>query len=105
MPTLKGTSWVTSRVTTMLVASNFNGSSGETNGARKYRSIGAMIADDPARITINPTATATFPLASAVKAGPNGAPGQTARIRIPAATIGWGSNRSNRPTVTAGTQT
>ena len=61
--------------------------------------------DDPASITINPTAKATFPFAITVKGGPYGAPGQTARMRNPMATIGWGSNRSNRPTVAAGTQT
>ena len=62
------------------------------------------MADEPASSTINPTAAATFPLASLVQAGPKGAPGQTARMRNPAATVasaGW--NKSNKPTVTAGT--
>ena len=36
---------------------------------------GAMMADEPARIAIRPIATATFPLAIAVKAGPYGALG------------------------------
>ena len=60
---------------------------------------------DPAKIPINPTATAMFPFAIAAKGGPYGAPGQTARMRNPAATIGWASNRNNKPTVAAGTQT
>jgi hypothetical protein len=61
--------------------------------------------DDPARITINAAETARFPRAIAVNGGPYGAPGQVARIRNPAATMGWAWNRSNRPTATAGTQT
>ena len=61
--------------------------------------------EDNTSITINPTATATFPLATAATGGPYGAPGQAARTRNPAPTMGWGSKRSNRPTVAAGTKT
>ena len=46
------------------------------------------MADDPARITINAAETVRFPRAIAVIGGPNGAPGQDARIRNPAATMG-----------------
>ena len=46
------------------------------------------MADDPARITIKAAATARSPRAIAVIGGPNGAPGQDARIRNPAATMG-----------------
>jgi bifunctional UDP-N-acetylglucosamine pyrophosphorylase/glucosamine-1-phosphate N-acetyltransferase len=40
-----------------------------------------------------------------VSIGPYGAPGQTARMRKPAATIGWAWNRNKSATVKAGTQT
>jgi hypothetical protein len=39
----------------------------------------------------------------AVRTGANGAPGQITAIRNPAATIGSGWNKNNRPTAAAGT--
>ena len=57
------------------------------SGKRRCKSTGAAIADEPASSTINPTAAATFPLASLVQPGPKGAPGQTARMRNPAGTV------------------
>ena len=45
-------------------------------------------ADEAARRAISPTDAPAFPLAIVVQGGPNGAPGQTARIRKPAETIG-----------------
>jgi hypothetical protein len=63
------------------------------------------MADDPARITIKAAETARSPRAIAVIGGPNGAPGQDATMRNPAATMGWAWSRSNRPTATAGTPT
>jgi hypothetical protein len=48
---------------------------------------GAAMVDAVARITIKAAARARFPGAIAVIGGPNGASGQDARIRKPAATM------------------
>jgi hypothetical protein len=54
----------------ILVVSINSGSFPDTNGKRPRRAIGAMTADDPAKSTIKPTATGTFPFATAVSGGP-----------------------------------
>ena len=74
-----------------------------TNGKSSSSSSGARIADDPARMTISPTAAPGLPFASAVKGGPYGAPGQTAIMTNPAATIGGASNIQSNATAAAGT--
>ena len=73
--------------------------------ASPANSKGERIADDPARITMRPTAEGTLPRAIAANGGPNGAPGQTARTRNPIASVGLAWNSSRRMTVTAGTST
>ena len=62
-----------------------------------------MIADEPARTTIRPTATATLARAIPANGGPKGAPGQTARMRKPAATAGLASNQISSAIATSGT--
>ena len=92
-------------VPTSLTASTFSGSSPDMRGSRTNKSRGAMIADDPAKRTMNPTDAVTLPLAIVVHGGPKGAPGQTARIKKPADTIGNARSNNNKTTVTTGTHT
>jgi len=53
-------------LTTLIVS----GVSPATRGSKNWRSRGATMADEPARMTIKPTETGTFPLAIAVRGGP-----------------------------------
>ena len=75
----------------------------DTQGSSTCNSTGETIADDPARTTIRPTAIDTFARAIAANGGPNGAPGQTARMRKPAATGGLASNNISSAMAAAGT--
>ncbi len=100
-----GSSWLTSSVVTTLTASTLSCPSPATSRSRTTRSSGATIADEAARITIRPTATGSFLFAIAVNGGPYGAPGQTAAIRSPAATIGWAWKSISSATAAAGART
>ncbi len=102
-PQSKGSSCVMRRAPNIPGKSIRGASPPEIHGSSSCNSSGEMTADDPARITISPTAIGTFARAIPAKGGPKGAPGQTARMRKPAATMGSASNQTSRPTATAGT--
>jgi hypothetical protein len=61
------------KVPTIFSTSTFSDSHPNVKGSRPCKSSGAMIAEDPGRITINPSDTATFLLAIPAKGGPYGA--------------------------------
>src|SRR4051794_13691934 len=102
-PAHSGKSWLKISVLTTLPALIGSASPSISHGSSSLNRSGATSAEDPARITISPTAVITFPLASDVNGGAYGAPGQTAAIKMPAATIGLGRNNERSITATAGT--
>lgn len=76
----------------------------DTHGSSRCSSTGETIADDAAKITIKPTATGTLARAIPANGGPKGAPGQTARMRNPAATAGLAANKMSSTMAAPGTK-
>ena len=105
MPITRGSICVIKRVRTRAKELMRRSLSGAIRVRRTLNKAGDRNADKLARINIKLIAQGTSPLAMAVIGGPKGAPGQTARIKKPAETMGWAWNKSSKPTVTAGTIT
>src|SRR3954452_11588861 len=97
-PPHRGRSWVTRIAPSIPKASTRRSPPLVVNGRTRERRAGATTTDEPARIIISPAEVAVLPPARAVKGGAYGAPGQTARIRNPAAAVGSTWSRRTRRT-------
>jgi hypothetical protein len=95
-----GSNWLTSSIAINLPAFTLKISFLATSGRSAQSSNGERIADVLAGITINATEMATLSLAIVLMEGPNGAPGQTARLRNSALAMGRTRNKRSKAKVT-----